>query len=141
LQAEQARATALQAAPVRTTSPIAAASAPGPVDFDTFLQRFQPERSSGAALGQLHRIARRHGIALPQGEFRLLPQEGLPLTRYTMVLPVTAPYATLRAFLAQLLRDMPGLALQDLNLQRSEAAAPGEVVARLGFVLYLRAED
>ncbi len=123
----------------------AAAAAPAvvaPPRLDDFLNRFATERALSSQLRQLHQIAARHGLVLMQGEFRLTPQDGLALSRYGMTLPVRAPYRALRAFLAQALREMPGLALQDMSVQRSDAAdAAGEVDARLAFVLYLRRED
>ena len=139
---DQRRAARLAAPDDATAATPAADAAPR---VDDLLKRFASERALSDQLRQLHRIAARHGLVLLQGEFRLMPQDGLALSRYGMTLPVRAPYRALRAFLAQALREMPGLALQDISLQRSEAGdtsvATGDVDARLALVLYLRREN
>ena len=58
------------------------------------------------------------------------------LARYEIVLPVTGQYVQIRQFIAQVLHELPALALSDLQLKR-ESAQSHSVEARLIFVLLL----
>lgn len=104
-------------------TPVAAAATPEQ-QLQTFSQRFPDEKGIAPALARLHALARQRGVAIEQAEFRYASEASEPLARYTIVLPVKADYRALRRFIGDVLREMPGLALEEVNLRRSEAKSP-----------------
>jgi hypothetical protein len=58
------------------------------------------------------------------------------LARYTIVLPVKTDYAALRRFTRDVLRELPGLAMEEVSLRRSDAKSP-LLDAQLRLVLYV----
>ena len=87
------------------------------------LQRFYGLFPSAAQLGeqveQLHRLARKSGLELSQGEYRLeRPAEGL--WAYRVTLPVRGSYGELRRFLSAVLAEMPVASLDALRFERKK---------------------
>lgn len=101
-----------------------------------FRGRFGDEKNLSASLAALHAVARRHGLQLDQAEFKLSGDARDPLSRYAIVLPVKADYRALRRFTQDALRELPGLALEEVNLRRGDARA-AQVEAQLRFVLFI----
>lgn len=93
-------------------------------------------RATPEAIGRLFKAARRAGLALETGEYRL--QSGQGLLRYQIQLPLQGRYPPLRSFLSDSLNANPGLALDGLNLSR-ERVEDAELKAVLRFTLYLDA--
>lgn len=122
-----------------------AASAPrtasAPLDSQQQLVAFESgfagSRDLGASYARLWNLARRHGIALRQAEFKLTDGAQDELQRYTILVPLTADYASLRAFVIDALRDQPGLALEEMNVRRGDSKSL-QVEARLNLVLFVR---
>jgi hypothetical protein len=56
------------------------------------------------------------------------------LVRYRMTLPVSGTYPQVRAFVVDVLRDVPAAALDDIQLRRDAA---GRIEARVRFSLFL----
>ncbi len=101
-----------------------------------FVAAFPTDKGIPAAFTRLHVLAAKHGLPLAQAEFRLTAQGAEPLARYSMVLPVKTEYARLRAFVDDVLRDMPSVALEELSLRRDDLKS--ELIdARLRLVLFL----
>ncbi len=50
---------------------------------------------------------------------------------------MTADYASLRAFVVDALADLPGLALEEMNVRRGDSKSL-QLEARLNFVLFVR---
>ncbi len=98
---------------------------------------FPDQRALGTSYARLWDVARRHGVALKAAEFKLgdVPQD--EFQRYTMQLPVTADYASLRAFIVDALAALPSLALEDMSLRREDSKSL-QLEARLSFVLFVR---
>lgn len=86
----------------------------------------------------IHRSAGEHGVALSNGEYRLLQSGGAPWMRYQITLPARAPYASARAWLADVMNAEPALALDDLSLRRESTGDP-TVEMRVRMILFLRA--
>lgn len=101
-----------------------------------FEQRFAGERSIAPSLARLQAAAQRRGFTLDQAEFKLANEATEPLLRYTIGLPVKADYRALRRFSRDALRDLPGLALDEVSLRRSDPTSP-QLEAQLRFVLFL----
>lgn len=101
-----------------------------------FRSRFGDEKGLSDSLARLHAIARRHGLQIEQAEFKLGSDARDPLSRYAIVLPVKADYRALRRFTQEALRELPGLALDEVTLRRGDARA-AQVEAQLHFVLFV----
>jgi Type II secretion system (T2SS), protein M subtype b len=119
------------------------AAAPRQDDSDAaqltrFYAAFPPAGAAAESLGRVQAAARRAGIVLPSGEYRLEQRSGERLQRYTAVLPVRGSYAQIRAFIDGLLSELPHAAIDDIELRREDAAS-AELEARLRLTLYLRA--
>lgn len=101
-----------------------------------FYNLFPPAASLTDELERVHQLARRAGLQLAQGEYRLeRPDHGL--WAYRVVLPVHGGYSQVRAFGAALLRDMPTASLDGLRFERRKAAET-EIDAQLRLTLHLR---
>lgn len=101
-----------------------------------FEQRFAGERAIAPSLAKLQAAAQRRGFVLDQAEFKLASDPAEPLARYAIVLPVKADYRALRRFTHDALQQMPGLALDEVSLRRSDPKSP-LLEAQLRFVLFL----
>jgi hypothetical protein len=101
-----------------------------------FRSRFTGERRIAASVGRLQAAAKRHGVQLDQAEFRFASEAGEPLLRYTIVLPVKADYRALRRFVREALHDLPGLAIEEVNLRRNDPKSAA-LEAQLRFVLFV----
>ena len=87
------------------------------------LQRFYGLFPSAAQLGEeverLHRLARRSGLELAQGEYRL-ERRAEGLWAYRVTLPVRGSYAQFRDFLSAVLAGMPTASLDALRFERKK---------------------
>jgi hypothetical protein len=140
--AAQARALSLDNAALQRRARASAldASGPAPTSEGRLVQfegRFPDRRTLGASYVRLWNLARRHGVALRQAEFKLADGGEDAFQRYAIVLPVKADYASLRAFIGDALADLPGLALEEVSLRREDAKSL-QLDARLRFVLFVR---
>ncbi len=110
------------------------------------IKRFYAQFPAGERLPNCLRlidsIALKQRLTLNRGDYKLTQIKSLQshqgaLARYEIVLPVTGQYAQIRQFIAQVLHELPALALTDLQLKRESAQSP-TVEARLIFVLLLK---
>ena len=120
-----------------------AAQSAGPTRTAEGLNRFHgffpPADSSAQWLEVIEAAATRHGIELVSGQYRLERRPGERLARYEMTLPVSGSYAQIRGFMAQVLRDVPAAAIDNVQLRRDEGAG-GRLTAGIRLSLHLQAE-
>ena len=120
--------------------PSAARASSAPLTSDQQLLAFEGslpgQQALGASYARLWNVARRHGIALRAAEFKLsdVPQD--EFLRYTIQLPATADYASLRGFVVDAMAEMPSLALEEMSLRREDSKSL-QLAARLSFVLFV----
>jgi Tfp pilus assembly protein PilO len=120
----------------------AARQAPPPVQVSQarrlaeFVSGFPTDKGIPAALTVLHGVAARHGLQLAKAEFRWVEQGNEPFARYSILLPVQADYASLRAFLDDMLREVPSVALEELSLKRDDLKTE-RIDARLRLTMFL----
>ncbi len=94
-------------------------------DREDAVRRFQALFPSASELTgeveSLHRLARRAGLDLAQGEYRL---ERRPpgLWAYRVTLPVRGTYPQFRDFLGAVLKDMPIASIEGVRFERKRAA-------------------
>jgi hypothetical protein len=101
-----------------------------------FLKRFPSEAEMAGAVGSLNAAAKRQGVHLNQAELKFSIEPSGLLARYSIVLPVKADYRALRGFIREAMRELPGLAMEELNLRRSDAKST-VLEAQLSFVLFV----
>lgn len=101
-----------------------------------FYRIFPEERSSPKWLGKLAALARKNGIALNEGEYKVMRDERVRLMRFQMVLPVKGEYQKIRRFLAALPAEIPIIALENVQFSRQTVGDPG-VAAQIKLTLYL----
>ncbi len=98
---------------------------------------FPDARALGASYARLWTLARSHGVALKQAEFKLTDSGQDEFLHCAILLPVAADYAALRAFVVDALGQVPGLALEEMSLRRDDSKTL-KLDARLRFVLFVR---
>ena len=103
----------------------------------SFEQRFPGDRDISVSLARIVGVAKKRGVRLEQAEFKFVSEAGEPLQRYSILLPLKADYRSLRGFLHDALLDQPALALEDMNLRRSDAKST-MLDAQVHFVLFVR---
>lgn len=101
-----------------------------------FYDLFPAAASLTDELERVHTLARRSGLELAQGEYRL-ERPAYGLWAYRVTLPVRGSYAQVRGFMAALLRDMPTASLEGLRFERRKAAET-ELDAQLRITLHVR---
>lgn len=69
-------------------------------------------------LTTIHRAAETRGVALDSAEYKEMREKGSPLVRYQVSLPLRGSYPQIRAWLADVMNDIPSAVLEDFNLKR-----------------------
>ena len=113
-----------------------------PEQIKRFYAQFPAAETLPNCLRLIDNIALKQRLTLNRGDYKLTQIKSLQsnqatLARYEIVLPVTGQYVQIRQFIAQVLHELPALALSDLQLKRESAQSPS-VEARLIFVLLLK---
>ena len=88
-------------------------------------------------VGKVFAAARKHGVGLALGEYRLATDFAGGFQRYQMVLPINGSSTAIQAFSQQVLLDLPFAALEEISLKRTSIEAT-RVEGKLRFVLFLR---
>jgi hypothetical protein len=104
------------------------------------LRRFQALFPSASELTgeveNVHRLARRAGLDLAQGEYRL-ERRTTGLWAYRVTLPVRGSYAQVRQFIGHVLKDMPTASLDAVRFDRRKAG-DAQLEAQVRLTIYLR---
>jgi hypothetical protein len=88
-------------------------------------------------LRTVHQLAADEEVAIERVDYKLSRIAGTPLWRYQIIFPLITDYATLRRYVASVLKALPNAALEDIELQRTDADA--EVLdAKISLALYFR---
>lgn len=116
------------------TSQSVAAAAEQPLD--ALHRRLPAQLEATTAIDHIYALARQQSLALDSGEYSLGIDPKTQLARYQIVLPLRGSYPQLRRFLHALLVEMPGLVLEDVDVQRRDIAET-ELTGRLRLTLYL----
>ena len=89
------------------------------------------------AIKSIHRLAALHGVRLATGDYRLVREGGEKLQRHQITLPANANYAVLRAWLTDVMNEIPSLALDEVSLRR-EDVGNGTLQARFRFTFFVK---
>jgi Tfp pilus assembly protein PilO len=101
-----------------------------------FYRIFPGERDGADLIGRIAAIAERHGLSLEQGEYKTIPDKQGRLTRMQMILPLKGSYAQIRACLTDLVKDIPVVALEQVQFERQKVGDP-LLDAKLRLVVFL----
>ena len=132
----RADAAELTAEPLSSKRRTATALTPAP---QAFADSFPPAATRQARLGALWSLAAEHGLDPKRSELRLSPPRELGLLRYSVNMPLSGPYAALRAFIEDAQRLDPALSVDRLRLRRASVRAT-TVDADLTWSLYMKTE-
>lgn len=84
-----------------------------------------------------HLLAANHGVKLDKGEYRYVSPQHAAVASYEMSLPLQGDYVNVRAFLAALLAEQPGLALDGISFSRNRAS-DAEISVTAKVTLFLK---
>ena len=108
------------------------------------IAEFYKQFPAGASLPKWLRLidttALKRHLILNHGDYKLTQSKQGQLQRYEIVLPVSGNYIQIRQFIADVLQQLPALALSDLQIKRDNVMSP-IVEARLVFVLFLQGDS
>jgi Tfp pilus assembly protein PilO len=122
-------------AKARPAAPAEVRAAPS-VRLDQFYADFPDLQEIPASLRAVLQIATDKGMALDQGQYRLVGDAGGPMLRYHLTLPMRGSYRQLRAFIEQAMAELPALALDSVEFRR-EAVGATELESVVEFSLYV----
>lgn len=114
-------------------TPPAAASAADQIE--RFRKGFPDSATIPAALANLSRLAGASKVALSSGDYRLNEERALGMLRYEVRYPVKGAWRDVFAFVAAMLNEVPGLALDEVVFKR-ESRNASEVDAQLRLSLF-----
>lgn len=89
-------------------------------------------------LEKIFDAAYENDVALDQGQFKQVQQDGVKFAQYQIVLPATGSYTGIRTFVNRVMLDVSTIALDGISFNRQDTKTP-EVDATISFTLYLKA--
>lgn len=101
-----------------------------------FYSLFPASNELTPELERLHRLARRAGLDLAQGEYRL-ERRSVGLWAYRVNLPVRGTYAQLRQFGSLVLKEMPVASIETLRFERKKAV-DAQLEAQVRLIVHVR---
>lgn len=137
-QAARGEALAKERAMLLKVAAAPAAPALSPRDqLAAFYARFAPASELSAVLAHIHAAAADHGLLPERGDYRSALVTGTPLVRVTASLPMQGDFDAVYAWLAQVLAEQPGTALEQLSIKRERADA-GQISADVRLSVFVR---
>lgn len=119
------------------------AQAPNPEEaasrrLAAFHAALPPASDALAAIELIHRSAAAHGVKLAHGEYRLTRAEGgAKVLGYQITLPARSKYPPLRAWLADVMNNLPAVALDEISFKRDNVGSD-TVDTRVRLTLFTR---
>lgn len=105
---------------------------------DFYASTFPGESALPDRLASLYSVAARHGITVQRVDYRTADEQGTPLRRISLRLPVQGNFVRIHAWLSDVLVAQPELSLESIALQRADSES-GSVNAELRLSLYVGA--
>jgi len=104
--------------------------------LDAFYGFFPPAGHTAEPLGRIFAVASKQGLALEQGEYRLLRQSAAGLDQFQLTFPLKGTYPQVRRFVAAARAAVPNLSLDSIQFERGKV---GDTVvnAKVTFVMYV----
>lgn len=104
--------------------------------LDDFYAGLPTQPAATSAIDSLYAAADAEKISLARGEYSLAVEQGTHMARYQILLPVRGSYAQLRRFIDTAIAKVPGLSVEDLDVER-KAVSDIELEGRIRMTLYL----
>jgi len=104
--------------------------------LEKFYAFFATDRTATDRLAEIHKLAHANGLSLRSAEYKFLREKDARLAQYQVTLPVHGGYLQIRAFAAQVLAEIPTVALDQIRFERKQAGKQ-DVEAEIKFTLYL----
>jgi hypothetical protein len=104
--------------------------------LDDFRSKLPTQPQATVAIDKIYALAAQERITLSRGEYSLGIDPKTHLARYQILLPVRGSYPQLRRFMHALLRQLPAVVVEDLELQRKKIADT-DLNGRIRMTLYL----
>jgi Tfp pilus assembly protein PilO len=139
IKLEQAKNDRQEIAPIKAPIQIAPAQTSAE-EIAQFYKLFPAGASLPKWLRFIDATAAKQRLILNRADYKLTQSKQGQLQRYEIVLPVSGGYVQIRHFIADVLQQLPALALCDLQIKRDTAMSP-TVDARLVFVLFLQGDS
>jgi hypothetical protein len=122
----------------RAATQQSARSASEPASADSGLATQLPPASTHLNdVGWIFKLAKEQGVAVGGVTYRTETMASIPVTVRSMEMRVDEEYPKLKAFVAELLRDLPHLYLNELRIEQGNAAT-GKVQATLNISMAYR---
>lgn len=86
-----------------------------------YVEAFPRPSQMAADLGDVYASAERHNVALLKGEYQLKAEPNSPFVSYVITLPIRSEYGPVKAFVADVLQNLPHASLDELRLSRDAA--------------------
>lgn len=113
------------------------AGRPRPADQLAAFYRFFPaDGSLRPSLETVYALARREGLQLDAGEYRVSKEAPGRLTQHEVMLPLRGSYPQIRRFLDAVLTSIPSAALQHVQFER-KSVGDAMVSARVRLLLFI----
>jgi hypothetical protein len=118
------------------TAPMVAISrVPVGQQIGEFVSAFPALSQNSEDLNQVFTSAKRHNIQLPRGDYQFKQDPSAPLVIVTATFPMSADYAVIKEFTADVLLAIPNASMDELRMTRSTAVSNSlEAVVRFSFV-------
>jgi hypothetical protein len=134
--AARAQRLSLERLRARTPYEPVSASRGGEADLQRFYALFPSAAELTDQVERLHGLARKSGLELAQGEYRL-ERRSEGLWAYRVTLPVRGSYPQLRGFLSAVLAGMPIASIDALRFERKKPRDT-EIQAQVRLTLHAR---
>ena len=105
-----------------------------------FYKMFPSNKSLPLWLGKMFALAQSQGISLDEGEYKVVPIKAGNLIGFQMMLPIKAEYPKVRQYLADVMREIPIVSLQNVQFERQKVGDPN-VEAKVKLVLYVEQQS
>jgi len=90
--------------------------------LDAFYGRFAKASELSVVLADVHLAAQRRGLLPQRADYRSGTVAGTPLVRINATLPIEGRFDALYAWLGEILRDHPGVSIDQMSLKRETPA-------------------
>jgi hypothetical protein len=107
-----------------------------PEQLAAFYAFFPPAGATPEWLKKIDAVARAKGIQLSTGEYKIVRSGTHRLARYEITLPVQGSYPQIRAFIGQVLAEVPSAAVEEVTLKR-DAVETVRLDARIRLTLFV----
>lgn len=104
--------------------------------LSSFYRSFPAHVATPDQLEKLYAAAAASGIALEQGDYRLISAKGDKIELYQINLPVRGSYPQIRKFIGRLLADLPAVSLDGVSFQR-QLISDTQIDSQLKLTLHL----